>query len=252
MGGREWKILAFGFIGALVAHSTWLTSAPFEALKTLFHELGHAVVAWLLGHPSIPAFDLMFGGGITHYGEFHPSIAIAVAAGMGYLAWRLRQNTLAVSVIAAVFLIWLIVVTKEWRRETVMASAGVVFELLLAATFMYMTIANVGWRIPEVERPLGALIAFFVQFDSWIFALRLMRDEDFLAWYQQGKGGALMNDLEVVALNLKIYLGINATIRGMAELLFVFSFLPMTLAVWLATPASRKFRERLGRLLVGA
>lgn len=129
---------------------------------------------------------------------------------------------------------WLIIVTKGWRRETAMASAGVIFELLLAATFLYMVIANVGWRIPEIERPLGAIVAFFVQFSSWIFAIRLIRDREFLGLYQEGKGGALMNDLEVVALNLKIYLGMNATIQSLAKLLFVLSFVPMSVAFWLA------------------
>lgn len=229
-----WKLLAFGFVGALIAHAFWLTAMPLEILKTLFHEIGHAVAGWLLGYPAIPAFDFMFGGGITHYGQFHLSIAIAVAAAMGYLGWRLRSNPKAIAIIAAIFLVWLIIVTKEWRRETVMASAGVIFELLFAATFLYMAVANVGWRMPEIERPLGALIAFFVQFDSWIFAMRLMRDQDFLEWYQQGKGGALMNDLEVVALNLKIYLGLDTTIQSMAKLLFVFSFVPLSAAFFLA------------------
>jgi len=36
-----------------------------------------------------------------------------------------------------------------------------------------------------------------------MFAMRLRSDVDFLAWYREGKGGALMNDLEVVALDLK-------------------------------------------------
>jgi len=43
-----------------------------------------------------------------------------------------------------------------------------------------------------------------------------------------------MNDLEVVALNLKIYLGMNTTIQSVAKMLFVFSFLPLTIAFWLA------------------
>ncbi|HSP33896.1 MAG TPA: hypothetical protein VLU46_06235, partial [Thermoanaerobaculia bacterium] len=238
-GRPPYKLLAFGVIGALICHAFWLTNAALGTLKTLFHELGHAVVGWLLGYPAIPAFDFMFGGGITHYGQFHVSIALAIAAGFGYLGYRLRTNTTAVVIIAAIAVVWLIVVTKEWRRETVCAAAGVIFELLLAATFLYMAIANVGWRMPEIERPLGALVAFFVQFDSWIFAIRLMRDQDFLEWYGQGKGGALMNDLEVIALNLKIYLGMNTTIQSVAKMLFVFSFVPFGIAFWLASRHER-------------
>jgi len=234
LGSYEIKILIFGAIAAAVAQFFWVTRAALGALKTLFHEIGHALVAWLLGHPSIPAFDFMFGGGLTHYGEFHVSLALAVGAGILYLGWRLRRNTAAATAVGVVFLVWLVLVTKAWRRETAMASAGVIFELVLAAVFLYMAIAAVGWRAPEIERPLAVMIAFFMQFSSWIFALDLIRDSDFLEIYKQGKGGALMNDLEVIALNLRIYLGIEATIPGLAKLLLLFSFVPLSVAFWLA------------------
>lgn len=238
MMGRR-GILLSGFFGAIIAHAFWLTAVPLETLKTLFHEIGHAVVAWLLGQPAIPAFDFLFGGGTTHIGDFHVSLALAVAAGFAYVAWRFRNDARIATAVAVVSLLWVVCVSREWRRETAIAAAGVAFELLLAATFLYMAIANVGWRRPEIERPLGALIAFFVQFDSWIFALRLIRDEDFLAWYQEGKGGALMNDLEVVALNLKIYLGLGTTIQSVARALFLFSLVPFSLAFWAALRRDR-------------
>jgi hypothetical protein len=229
-----YKLLIFGVIGALIAHAFWPTAAALGALSTLFHETGHAVAAWLLGHPSIPAFDLMFGGGITHYGQFHVSLALAVAAGLGYLGWRFREDTNVLIVLGAVFVVWLVIVTKEWRRETVMASAGAIFELLFGATFLFMTIANVGWRMPEIERPLGAIVAFFALFKIWIFASGLMGDQEILDSYMRGKGGAMMNDLEVIALNLKIYLGIGATVTGLAKLLILFSPIPYVLAFVLA------------------
>lgn len=251
MTDRPWKLIAFGAIGGLIAHAFFLTATPLEALKTLFHETGHAISGWIFGYPAIPAFDFMFGGGLTHYGNFHAAIAFLVAGGFAYLGWRLREHPKAVAVICGIAIIWLIIVTAEWRRETVNASAGVIFELLFAATFLYMAIANVGWRRPQIERPLAIVIAFFVQFDSWIFALRLIRDRDFLEWYQQGKGGALMNDLEVIALNLKIYLGFDTTIQSVAKMLFVFSFIPIALAYWLAVRHER-VEAAFARLLTPA
>ncbi len=226
------RVVAIGFVLAVVAHLLWPARAALMALKTLFHEIGHAIAGWLLGHASIPAFDFMFGGGLTHYGQFRLSIALAVAAAFAYFAWRLRANKRAVFLIAVVFLVWLVCVSREWRRETVLASAGVIFELILAAVFLYMALSGRGWHIPEIERPLGAMIAFFVQFYSWVFAIRLIRDADFLEWYREGKGGALMNDLEIVALNLKIYLGMNTTIERIALWLFLFSFVPSGVALW--------------------
>ena len=228
-------LLLFGLIGALIAHAFWPSAAALGALQTLFHETWHAVVAWLLGHPSIPAFDFMFGGGVTTYGQFRITLALAIAAGFGYLGWRFRERTPVAVTIGVLFLLWLFVVTKEWRRETVMASAGAIFELLLGATFLYMTIANVGWRAPQIERPLGAVIAFFSLFKVWIFSMGLIRDREILDEYMKGKGGAMMNDLDVIAVNLKIYLGIGATVQGLAKLLLVFSVVPYAIAFWLAT-----------------
>lgn len=229
-----YNLLAIGIIGALLVSIFWLTRAPFDILRVLFHEMGHAIVAWLLGHPAIPAFDFMFGGGLTNWGQFHLSIALAIAAGFGFLGWRLRENRIAVAVIAAVFVIWLIFVTKDWRQETAIATAGVLSEIVFASIFLYMALAGIGWRIPEIERPLGAIIAFYTEFHVWTFLIQLTRSQEFLAHYKEGKGGALMNDLEIVALNLKIYLGMDTTIQSVAKMIFVFSFIPFGLAFWLA------------------
>jgi len=134
-------------------------------------------------------------------------------------------------VLGIVFAAWLVCVSAEWRRETVISFAGPAFELIFAAILLYQALAGVGWRIPEIERPLGAFIAFFVQIYAMQFALRLMNDADFLAWYQEGKGGAIMNDLEVVALNLHIHTPLNPGIRGVAAFLLAFSFVPIGVAV---------------------
>jgi len=197
----------------------------------LFHELGHTVASWLLGHPAIPAFDFFFGGGFTHEDNFKLPIALLVAGGFAWLGYRLRGNLRAVAVIAALFAVWLVCVTSEWRRETVISFAGPAFSLIMAGIFFYMSLTGVGFRIPEIERPLGAFVAFFVQIYGMQFALRLMSDADFLAWYQEGKGGAIMNDLEVVALNLHIHTPLNPGIKGVAAFLFAFSFVPIGVAV---------------------
>jgi hypothetical protein len=248
---RELKILGFGLVAALVVHAVPLLRFVFLALKTLFHELGHAVVAWLLGHPAIPAFDFVYGGGFTHQGSFKLPIALAVAGAFAWLGWRLRGNPRGLAALGAIFAVWLVCVSAEWRRETVIAAAGPAFELIIAGIFFYQALAGVGWRIPEIERPLGAFVAFFVQLYAMQFPLRLINDPDFLAWYQEGKGGALMNDLEVVALNLHIHTPLNPGIKGLAVALFVFSFVPIAVAVlWFLNRA--KARRAVASLLAAA
>lgn len=233
VGATEWKIMGFGLAAAIVVYALPFTRFVFSAMVTLFHELGHAVMGWLMGHASLPAFDLVYGGGLTHYGIFRRSIAIAIALGFAYLAYLFRHNKKSLGIIAALFLVWLFFITREWRRELVMSAAGHLAEFILAGIMFYKALSGTGWRSPEFERPLGAFIAFFVQIHSTLFAWRLTRDAEFLAWYREGKGGMLMNDLESVALDLKIWLGWNTSIEGVAKWLLLFSVLPTVVAlIW--------------------
>lgn len=231
MAAAEWKILGFGLLAAVIVYAIPFLRFVFSAMVTLFHELGHAVIGWILGVPSLPAFDFVYGGGFTHQSGFRLSVALAVAAAFVYLGWLFRRNPKSVAIIVATFLLWLFFVSAEWRRELAIASAGHLFEFILAAILFYQALSGTGWRNPELERPLGAFVGFFVQIHSTMFAWRLTSDSSFLEWYRQGKGGALMNDLEVVALDLHIWLKVNPGIIGVAKMLLVFSLLPIAVAL---------------------
>lgn len=233
VGATEWKVLAFGLAAAVIVYAVPFTRFVFSAIVTLFHELGHAVAGWLFGYPSLPAFDIIYGGGLTHYGQWHLSIVLAIGAGFAWLAWLFRENRRSLAIVIAFFAIWLFIVTREWRREIVMASAGHLSEYILAGIMFYKALSGTGWRSPEFERPLGAFVAFFVQIHSMLFARRLLKDTSFLDWYKQGKGGALMNDLEVIALDLQIWLGLTPGIEGVAKMLLFFSIVPIVIAlIW--------------------
>jgi membrane protein CcdC involved in cytochrome C biogenesis len=117
-------------------------------------------------------------------------------------------------------------------------------ELILAGVLLYMALSGVGWRIPEIERPLGAFAAFFVQMQTMHFAWKLRNDDAFLSWYREGKGGAMMNDLEVVALDLKIWTGVSLDIEQVAGWLLAFSLIPVALAVLMYV-----YRERVNAFL---
>lgn len=245
---RETKIVAFGLIAAIVVYVIPLSRFLLSALVTLFHEFGHAVAGWLLGHPSLPAFDFVYGGGFTHRGEFRTSLAVAIAIGIGYLIWLYREHRPIAIAIGAAGLLWLGLVTAEWRRELVIGAAGHLAEFILAGVMFYKALTGRGWRNPDLERPLGAFIAFFVQIHSMLFARRLLNDPDFLAWYREGKGGALMNDLEAIALDLHIHTPFNPGIEGVVRMLLVFSLLPIAVAtVWFFREKRRESRARTPR-----
>ena len=242
IGPKELKILGFGFVAAVIVYAIPFTRFVFSAMVTLFHETGHAVIGWLLGYPSLPAFDFVYGGGITTHGAFRLPIAFGVAIGFGYLVWLFRENRTTAALIVGLFLIWLFFVSAEWRRDIAFSAAGHLSEYVLAGIFFYQALAGIGWRSPDVERPLGAFVAFFVQINCMAFAWRLMHDPSYLAWYREGKGGMLMNDLESIALDLHIHTSFNPGIIGVTRFLFLFGFLPITVALLWFFQRSRWYR----------
>jgi hypothetical protein len=243
LGRQVAVLLASALAAALLVYFFPLTRFVLSTIVTLFHELGHTVASWLLGHPAIPAFDFVYGGGFTHEHAFQLPIALTIAGAMIWLGRIFRRNPRTLVFIAGIFGIWLLAVTADWRRELVIASAGHLGEIVLTGTFFYMTLANVGWRNPEVERSLGAFVAFFVQLNVINFAWRLGHDPSFLDWYLAGKGGALMNDLEVIALDLHIWIGISPSVEDLAGWLLLLALAPLPLAY-----LAYRFRRRVYRL----
>ena len=67
-----WIILLVCPIVALVCMVFFWLRWTLETFKTLVHEMGHAIFGWLFGYPSFPAFDVIWGGGVTiHTGRSH-------------------------------------------------------------------------------------------------------------------------------------------------------------------------------------
>jgi hypothetical protein len=243
VGRKELSILATGLAAALVVQAVGFLRFVMSALVTLFHELGHAVASWLLGHPAVPAFDFVYGGGFTHVDNFKLPLSLLIGGAWVYLGWLLRKNPRALLLIGIVLGAWLFLVSAPWRREVVIAAMGHGGEFILAGVFLYMVLANVGWRVPEVERPLGAFVAFFVQIHSMRFAWKLGHDPAFLEWYLEGKGGALMNDLETISLDLRIHTPMDVGVEGVAGWLLLLSPLPFVAALLLYL-----FRSRVERV----
>jgi hypothetical protein len=246
LGVKEMRWPAVTFVVALVVYLVPFTRFALSAMVTLFHEFGHAAAGWLTGHPSIPAFDFVYGGGLTSRSTFKLPLAVLLGAGWIGLGWLVRSNRKTVVIVGACGLAWLLIVTAEWRRMLVFSAMGHLGELVLAGAFFYMALANVGFRQPDAERPLALFIAFFVCIHSAHFAWRLRNDGDFLAWYREGKGGMLMNDLESVALDITIFTGARPGIEGVALALMIASLLPFAIALLLY-----RYRSKVNRFVSG-
>jgi hypothetical protein len=226
-----WTMVGIALAVAALAHALPVTRFLLSPLVTLLHELGHAAAAWLLGCPAIPAFDFVYGGGVTYHKNFQLPLALLIAGGMAWLGWTFRRNPRTLGLIVGLAALWVFVLSSDWRREIVISSMGHGGELILGGVLLYMALSGRGWRMPEVERPLGAFAAFFVLLQTVTFAWKLRSDAGFLSWYREGKGGALMNDLEVIALDIKIWTGAEVDIVQVAGWLLAVSLVPALLAV---------------------
>jgi hypothetical protein len=231
-------LLGGGLLAAILLSALPFTRFVLSALVTLLHELGHAAVAWALGCPAVPAFDLVYGGGVTYHQSFEPPLAVLVGGLFVAAGWWLRRRPRAVVAVAILGLVWLLIVVSPWRRSVAISAAGHAAEMLFAGLFLWMALSGVGWRSPEVERPLGSFVAFFVSLHTLAFASRLRSDDAYLAEYLRGKGGALMNDLEHVALDLKIWLGVETSVPELAGWILLLT--PLTLATALALHVLRR------------
>src|SRR5205085_4916566 len=92
LGAAELRILGIGLVLAIVITAIPFARFIFHPIIILVHELGHAVAGWLLGYPSIPSFDFVYGGGITPRGPFQIAVGLVVAGAFAYLGYIFREN----------------------------------------------------------------------------------------------------------------------------------------------------------------
>jgi hypothetical protein len=177
-------------------------------LITLVHELGHTFFAWIFGYFAIPAFDFIFGGGITFQSsERSPLLMGAIAIGLIYLFYRYRNNYLTSRVLLGLTVVYGICAFTR-IHEILIKFMGHGFELLFAGIFLYRALSGVGCR-STIERPLYGMLGFFILFSDFRFASDLLTDPDMRAIYEEGKGGLLDNDFVLLARD---YFNVNLSV----------------------------------------
>ncbi len=171
--------LGIGFgIGAVVAAVpilNWVCSY----LGILAHELGHFLAGMVFGYPSIPAFDLRQGGGITlHQDRSWLLLAgVYVAALLPFL--RLRRNPPAAAVWGGAVLLFALVAHTR-LHELVILAAGHVTEVVLGGVFLYRAWANASIQTP-------AELGLFLVWRPIVFSIRILHDAGARAEYLAGK-----------------------------------------------------------------
>jgi len=222
--GRDaWLMLGIGAALAVVClaepHLRWVLSY----LTTLIHELGHVVVGWLFGYPSLPAFDFTYGGGITTaqtrsrllLGLVYVLFAALVAA-----CWRDRRKLAASLAGLGLF----VACAHTTAHQAIILFMGHGAELAVAGVFLYRAMSG-STVVHAAERPLYAMCGFFIVLSDVAFGYRLWRSPAERAAYGAAKGGGHWMDFSQLARHLGV------SLPTVACLFLLCCLLPVALSV---------------------
>ncbi len=231
-------------IGAALA--LWTLNSPFlytmsNMMKTLVHELGHAIAGWGFGVPSVPAFDFTYGGGVTLHQDPSPIVLFLIYAAFAYLLFVYRRKPLALAIIATIAAAHALSLATG-LDEPITIAMGHGFELLFAGIFFYRAMSGFAC-VHGAERPLYAFLGFLITFDNMRFAYRLIYSHEHSWMYENAKGGGHWMDFDRLAREFLL-----VDLSAIAH-----TFMLASAAPFIATLALYSMRDRwapaLGRLV---
>ena len=187
MDRDDWIVVGAGLVIALGVTLFPLLNHIFMTLVILVHEMGHTIVGWIFAYPSVPAFDLHYGGGITLHTQRSAVLLIVIYLSMGFLIYTYRKNVPTLILLSCLLIIHLIF-SLTYFHEVVILFMGHGTELVIAAIFFYRALSGAA-VVHAVERPLYCAIGFFIVFSDTRFAFRLMTSHSARHEYEQAKGG---------------------------------------------------------------
>ncbi len=197
MDKTDWLMLLVCPAVALLCFVVFWFRWTLETFKTLVHEMGHAIFGWVFAYPSFPAFDVIWGGGVTLHTQRSTTLLILIYIGFAGLLWLYRKNRATVVFLIAVACI------HALFSYTSIHSILIIFmghgtELVIAGLFIYRALTGRA-VVHAVERPLYGIIGFFIVFSDLAFAYRLLTSAAFRAEYASAKGGDIDMDFARIA-----------------------------------------------------
>ena len=169
----------------------------FHTLITLVHELGHAIAAWAFGIPAIPAFDFVYGGGVTIHEGRSTGLIILIYLGFAGLGYWLRSERGYLIALGA----WVVAYTLAAFtpvHEALEIAMGHGSELIFAGVFLYRALTGQACHVAG-ERPLYAFCGFFILLSDAAFAISLLTSRANVADYEDAKGGGHWMDFSRLA-----------------------------------------------------
>lgn len=213
----RWPWLAAGFGAALLAgfvlpwNFTWFLCA-------LPHEMGHATVGCLLGHPSAPAISLR-GEAWTGIAELRPWLVWVMAIACAAAAALRRRLPACIALGATAAAIPLLAFATA--ADVCIAASGHVGELAFA-TWCYAMAWTGGRTGTPQERVACAMAGCLVQFANLKLCLGLMTSAAARDWYARNGSVGLENDYLVLAEDL-----LHCRLPSVALVMFVLALLPL-------------------------
>jgi len=193
----DWLMVAAGAGLAALALVVPFVKNTFSAMLILVHEMGHSVLGWIFGYPSFPAFDFMYGGGITFHGGRSLLLLGVEYALLAFALYVFRAN-----ISALIFLVVLGIVHAACAftpaHQVVILFMGHGTELAIAALFLYRALSGAA-VVHAAERPLYAAVGLFIVFYDLAFAYGLVTQPVQRAIYEDAKGGGHWMDFSRIA-----------------------------------------------------
>ncbi len=224
-----------GGVAAAVASLVPFTRFVFGYLVVLVHELGHAVAGWAFGYPSIPAFDFMYGGGVTIHPGRSAGLLVLLACGWIALAVWVRENRRLLFAVSGGAAIWALLAATP-AHEIVEIAMGHGAELAVAGIFLHRAGTGNACRI-AAERPLYAFCGVLMLLHDLRFAGGLLASPLARDLYEDAKGGGHGMDFSRLAEGF-----LRVDLRVLAA-----SFL----VACLATPVLAALAQRFGGAIRG-
>lgn len=205
-------------------------------ILTIVHELGHAVFGWLFGYPSIPAFDFVYGGGVTINTDRQYGLLLLIYLIFGAVIYKFRKNRSIVTISILLVLLHLLCSFTS-LHNLLCVSMGHGFELLFASIFLYRAISGSS-LVYKLEQPLYGFVGSYIVFHNVKFAYQLLTSSAFRIEYEEAKGGGHWMDFSRIADD---YMGGKLLIVALL-------FLVSSLLVPLVTFLSYRYHKHLANI----
>jgi len=194
----RWRWLALGWVAAVFLKG--LLPAQFLwVLCVIPHEMGHATMGCLLGHPAAPAISLT-GHAWTGIRDLQPALVWVITAGFATTTWLVRHRTALVIASAAATV--LIPVCAFTRLAPILIAAGGHLGELAFAAYCYAVIWTGGRTGSPQERVAGAFVGGMLQWANLTLCFGLLTSAAARAHYASNGSLGLKNDYLVLAEDL--------------------------------------------------